>query len=642
MANTRHQQTLGDYITIAISPILIMAMVGSLVYFLLEILYVGKYEFRLQWILFCFVFGIVLVARLSMRDNAELSAHWGVYGLVLGIVVWLAICRYVQFDPDTLLGPFSWAINAALMGIVWWSAHKLTWDCTYIDDQIDASGVGLMQAAGIEKTEDRGSKNEAATDETRKEHGKDQSSIRNPSVAEDSPTQSSTRDNQSSTKSWWERWRKHREEQRKRPHNPGVWIIYFSLAALPLYGLGQSLIPAGEEGRRRYVFWLMIVYLGSGLGLLLTTSFLGLRRYLRQRKLPMPKAIAGVWLTTGGLLIVVLLVGGALLPRPNAEYPLVDVGNLVGSKERQASKMALKGDSPGKDTGKASTDRPPDTEKGSPGSGNKPDKQAQGQSQGKSGQQKGDNQSNQKGNSKGDKKGQSSSSDQKSGSDQKGKSDKDKQKNDKDKGGQSSDSDDRENSTKPPPSFQPSVAGWLSTALKWLVFAILALAVALYLFRNGLKYLANFTQWARRLLAALDAFWQRLFGWWTPRMESTEGGGEPETISTPLAPFASFTNPFRNGSAARQSPEELARYSFEALEAWGREHDLARHPEETPLEFARRVSEATPSLESDVKQLAGLYARAAYARGRLPDSSRPALQQFWDRLESVTEAPLSA
>src|SRR5437667_7571858 len=155
MAQTRHHQTLGDYITIAISPILIMAMVGSLVYFLLEVLYVGKYEFRLQWILFCFVFGIVLVARMSMRD--DLSAPWGLYGLVLGFVVWFAICRFVQFDPDTLLAPFSWAINAGLMGIVWWSAHKLTWDCTYIDDQVDASGVGLMQAAGIEG----GSKEEA-------------------------------------------------------------------------------------------------------------------------------------------------------------------------------------------------------------------------------------------------------------------------------------------------------------------------------------------------------------------------------------------------------------------------------------------------------------------------------------------------
>ncbi len=98
MAQTRHQQTLADYVTIALSPVLIMAMVGSLVYFLLEILYVGKYEFRLQWILFCFVFGIVLVARMSMRD--DLSAPWGLYGLVLGFVPQADVGLHVYRRPS--------------------------------------------------------------------------------------------------------------------------------------------------------------------------------------------------------------------------------------------------------------------------------------------------------------------------------------------------------------------------------------------------------------------------------------------------------------------------------------------------------------------------------------------------------------
>lgn len=631
MAQTRHQQTLTDYVTIAISPILIMAMVGSLVYFLLEVLYVGKYEFRLQWILFCFVFGIVLVARMSMRD--DLSAPWGVYGLVLGLVVWFAICRFVQFDPDTLLAPFSWAVNAGLMGIVWWSAHKLTWDCTYIDDQVDASGVGLMQAAGMEqgKNADPGSKNE------------DRGAGRvNAPVQDSSPGPSLAPLAKPPSSSWWKRWLKYREEQRKKPHNPGVWVIYFSLAALPLFGLGQSLIPAEAEGRRRYVFWLMIVYLGSGLGLLLTTSFLGLRRYLRQRKLPMPKSIAAAWLTTGGVLIAALLIGGALLPRPNAEYPLVDVGQLVGSKERESSRYASKGDSPGKGQGKASADRPPDNEKGSEGSGNKSDPQGKGQSQGKSGQQKGDGQSDQKGKGQSEKKGESSSSDQKSGGNQKGKSDEKKDKKDKGQKGQSADSDDQDNSTKPPQSFHTSTGSWLPSALKWVVFTVLVLAMAFYLFRNGVKYLANFSQWARRLLAALDAFWQRLFGWLSRQSAAPELAEKHEMRPTPPVPFTSFANPFRSGSAAQQSPEELVRYSFEALEAWAREHDLERHPEETAGEFTRRLGGSTPALESEVKQLAGLYARAAYARGRLPDSSLSSLEKFWERLENVSVAPLSA
>jgi hypothetical protein len=82
--------------------------------------------------------------------------------------------------------------------------------------------------------------------------------------------------------------------------------------------------------------------------------------------------------------------------------------------------------------------------------------------------------------------------------------------------------------------------------------------------------------------------------------------------------------------------------TFEALEAWAREHDLPRQPEETPLEFTRRVSQEVPPLEVEANEMGKLYVRAAYATGGLPENSRKTLRQFWDRLESVAEAPLSA
>jgi hypothetical protein len=87
----------------------------------------------------------------------------------------------------------------------------------------------------------------------------------------------------------------------------------------------------------------MVLYVGSGLGLLMTTSFLGLRRYLRQRNLRMPAAMTGTWLTLGGCLIVALMLVGALLPRPYGEYQLTDFTPL-GSKERNASRYAVKHD----------------------------------------------------------------------------------------------------------------------------------------------------------------------------------------------------------------------------------------------------------------------------------------------------------
>src|SRR5438552_17396018 len=80
----RPEKSLADYVAIAISPALIMALVCSLVFFLLEVLYQGRYQGSLQHILFFFVFGAVLVARISMQGG--ISERAGLYGLVLGLV----------------------------------------------------------------------------------------------------------------------------------------------------------------------------------------------------------------------------------------------------------------------------------------------------------------------------------------------------------------------------------------------------------------------------------------------------------------------------------------------------------------------------------------------------------------------------
>ena len=45
-----------DYVVIAVSPALIMTLVGSLVFFLLAVFYQGEYSERLYWVMACFVF----------------------------------------------------------------------------------------------------------------------------------------------------------------------------------------------------------------------------------------------------------------------------------------------------------------------------------------------------------------------------------------------------------------------------------------------------------------------------------------------------------------------------------------------------------------------------------------------------------
>jgi hypothetical protein len=653
MAADKPQPTLADYVAIAICPALIMALVGSLVFFLLEVLYVGKYEARLQWILFCFVFAAVLIARISMIPGIAERAP--LYGVILGGLVWFALWKFVVYPPDSPLAEAAWAVNLGLMGIIWWSAHQLTWDCTLIDETVDASGQGLLEVAGLEK----GAPSSEAADQAEAAE-----------LEEDAHADTGT----TGLLGWWDRYRRYQEKQRRKPHAPGVWIVYFSLAALPLFGLGQSLIPAGDLARRRYVFWLMGIYVASGLGLLLTTSFLGLRRYLRQRNLQMPVSMTGIWLAMGGAMIAVLLLLGAFLPRPNAEYPLVRLG-AADSPDQQASRWAVFKDSPGRGEGRPGSQGAPDGQGGSTRSGQggnqsggqNPNGSGSGQgqnqggssshsSQGNSGSGQGQNQS---GNSQGESGrgrsggnsqsgGQSSSSGQEKGGNQssgqnsKGGSDqaaKVKPPEHRDGQDQNPNHTGQSSSSESPWSSLQSLFTGLMKLLKWLVFAILALVLAFVVVRAVLKFMANFTGWAKRLLAALEKLWQGLFGWWGQKAAEEVEEEEAAPLRRPR-PFASFSNPFADGSAGQRSPDELVRYSFEALEAWAWEHGLGRQSDDTPLEFAERVALDTPGLENSGRRLAALYARVAYARGRLPDSCRGVLRQFWRDIETIVQTPL--
>jgi hypothetical protein len=336
------------------------------------------------------------------------------------------------------------------------------------------------------------------------------------------------------------------------------------------------------------------------------------------------------------------------MPRPGAEYSLLDLATAK-SKTRDASDFAMKDGEGGKGEGRPGDQRldkdgkPVNTgdpqQKGQGGQG-----QAQGSGGGDKNQQGSKGEQGDKGGDKGDKKGDPG--------EQKGAKDQGKNEQ-KAEGGNRGGRDGSPSQVKKPsrggstkgtvrsPSGPLSFLGNVAPVLKWIVFAVLAVVVVIFLLRGGLRYLANIFDWARRLLESLRAFWEGLFG---RRQAETAPAGEGtvEERRAEPRPFRYYRNPFNNGRAEEMSPAELIRYSFEALEAWAFEHDLPRMTDETPIEFADRLGRDVPALEGDAKKLAALYARVLYARGGLPANWRDVVEQFWDKLEAVAEQPMSA
>ena len=361
-----------------------------------------------------------------------------------------------------------------------------------------------------------------------------------------------------------------------QPHAPGLWVIYFSLGALPVFGLGQGLIPARDVAGRRYGFILLCVYLAAALGLLLLSSFLGLRRYLRQRHLKMPPAMAATWVTMGSVVGLGILVGCILLPRPNADWSLTamidrlgdtprkssteskEEGEEVGSKERQSSQQQAGGR-----TGEES-------EQGRPAE--KLDRKKESPSAARASERA------------------------------------------------------KPQATPAPPALTVSPRG----PLRLLRIALYAALVLLILIVTW-KYKERLLGMLREFCRALQEFWRNLFASRQVEPHQKEAG-VPESAAHP---FAAFSNPFASGEAGRMSLQELIVYSFKGLEAWATERRCGRRPDQTPFEFSELLGEQVPELAFEVRQVTRLYVQVAFAKASSPAGCEPVLEALWNKMNSA-------
>ena len=692
MARPKLDKTLADYMAIAITPALIMLLTGSLVWFLAELGYDGSRPQRIRWILFWFVIGAVLVARIAIENG---RAHASIFLFGLAGATSLTIFK---FAPD---GP---VVPIICLGIVAWCADKLTWDCTLIDESEDASGEGLLQVAGV-----------ADEAELPGDSGEPEISTDDDAAADDFRSATSPkRPDQGKPVPFWKRLFVNESERAGRPHAPGLWVVYFSLAALPLYGFGQLWIPATDVASRHFAFQCLLVYVGAALGLLLMTSFLGLRRYLRQRNLEMPTAMAATWVGMGSAIAIGILVVALLLPRPQGDYSIAEAIDYVSEEVQEASDWAFLDDDGGEGEGQLSGPADAKAEQGSatdpdqqgqPG-GNQPGQQvAQNdpqnaqdgdggdqQGEGENGKQAGDgqgdgksaegkqgdgqqtaqsdnpssksssSQSSQQNSSSGVKQpagekpdGQQTAQNQNSGEQQQGKTGEPSQQqsgypqsknqnsgeqlaqNDAE---QSSDKAAEENSAEeeaaeaeqaeaPESSPPESDSSWMDSLAENAGTLFKWFIYAAM--AVGAIYLAI------RNWPAVVSFFQKLWDEFLsifgrkPSAVAVSEEADDEPVAPPR-PFSAFRDPFQSGQATKSSPGELVRYTFEALQAWAFENNCGRTPDQTPMEFGQRLQSRRLKISNEAHEVSQLYAQVAYGGLRPDESSIAILQKLWRKL----------
>jgi hypothetical protein len=539
MNSSKPAKTLADYMIIGISPVLIMLLVGSLSFFLVQVFYRGEAEGSVRWVVFWFVMAVVLVSRIGIEQGA---GHAAVYGLALAGATWVYL---VQIHPAYLLG-------VILLGTVWWCAHKLTWDCTLIDDDVDASGIGLLQTAA----ESKKFKPEAAPSGPAGERVAAETSLKND-----------------------------RTRRTTVPHPPGVWVVNFSLLALPLFGIGQMLLPGGDTESRRAGFAYLLVYMAAGVGLLLTTSFLGLRRYLRQRYLKMPGIIAFGWLKFGAGAAGLVLAVAMLLPRPGVNDTWQALRYRVDYQLHRASEYAARINPHGDGRG-----RPGDETQ-------------------KSGEPKDNN----------------SASQSQAGKPQPANS------------GQQNQTPDRQHEaarTAPPPPANPILPESAAGFYRW--FRILFILAGTVLIGWWvIRRLDLIFQMARSFLAAVAQFFRDLFQLGS-RMKRASAKREERTPRR--HPFAAYRSPFLTGEDKSWTAEELILYSYEALQAWAMEQGIQSQPQQTAREFCVRLGETFPDAAAELNRLSFLYGHAAYGNAVPAGCDLEPVRKLWHYLSAPGDA----
>jgi hypothetical protein len=177
------------------------------------------------------------------------------------------------------------------------------------------------------------------------------------------------------------------------------------------------------------------------------------------------------------------------------------------------------------------------------------------------------------------------------------------------------------------------VGSSVGNLLKLLFWAVLVIALVYF----GWKHREQVMAAAKQLIEEFRNLLARLFGGSREPVAPNEGG--PQVARDTHKPFSSYHDPFTSGSADRCSMEQLVRYTFEAMEAWGRERGRPRQYEQTPLEYAQRLAVDHPSLGVAAQQLADLYSRVAYGRERISRDRARVIQQLWRHMRSTAAMP---
>lgn len=254
-------------------PLCIWGLISSLLLhlILLRSVFIEGGEWRLSVATLAFAAAIILVQRLSRFEGRALAQT---YSFILGAVMTLfaihhAFVYRVPVHPLIVL-----VVDLILFAVLGWVGYKITEACS-VDSEAGVASVaesGLLPHLRVRRKRPIEEPPSALPDEA---------------------------------------WR-----ERLPQRHPGRVILYFSLFAIPAFGIGVYFFGEEHLVSRLYLGALLFVYLWCALSLLFLSSFSQLCTYFEKRGLTVPDAVGIPWLAVGCVVVTAVMVVAFILPQP--------------------------------------------------------------------------------------------------------------------------------------------------------------------------------------------------------------------------------------------------------------------------------------------------------------------------------------
>jgi len=309
--------TLTDYFLVVLNPFLILVMVWSVVFFLLDVRYVYTevHDPYLRIVAFFFILGVVALNRLFAREGVE-------NGIIYGTGLAIAIGLYT-IASTTLYGMGSVAknfmnsnpgvatlFNSGVVIFIWWLTNRITYECC-IDENPQSGEIGIL--TGVSRTV---SKEDKKKPKKRKSEGSDYIFYEFEPI---DPTELGL-EKKDSVKKLALGTMGFGERLSSIP--AGISVIFFSIPVMIIFSLGLKILVNGGQMMIKGGWFYTALFTFTAFMLLCSTSLGGLREYFKSRRVPIPSQVGITWLVGGFLIITFSMILSAYLPFPSLPQPI--------------------------------------------------------------------------------------------------------------------------------------------------------------------------------------------------------------------------------------------------------------------------------------------------------------------------------